>query len=772
MALLAGLCLAGCAGGDGDAGRDGGAPQAEPAHPRLFFSAGDVPGLRARKDGAHAFIWEDMLEDLEGLGPPLEAPDVLTDIRWHAEALVTLALAQLVDPALPYEERMRDYFFHMLRYPNWEDPARPFNNHDLTVGHFLFALSAAYDWHGERLAPAERAEVVERLARYADGWMDTYWMRPAEPAAWTEYKKVANNHHWINNLGMAAAALVLEGEVPGERSRAWLDRTETNLSTVLAVLEDDGTSHEGVPYHSYGQANLFLWLDMRDRRSGENTAAGAPWFANSILYDLYSITPGGTDNYGGVARFGDAPPYHYFPPRAVEAWLARRLRSPLAQWMAVNLDRPRTAASMYLWYDPSVPADFGDPPAWHLFADQGIFVWRSSWEDDAVYFSLKCGSYFGGHEHPDAGHFVLERAGTPYATDCGYSYRKMSDEHNLILVDGTGQHGEGEQWMEAVDPARWAGVPFALADDRFFDLVADPAPMMRSAKLGAWRREVLGFRPGVFVVRDTLEADGPARYDWLLHSFASEPPDSVDATYAYWPLRTRNPWAEAGDGLWRVEPQDGAPPLQVADLSAAAWAAQVEPSFFVPERDPATGLYNVFRLPAQLGFRLRRTREASGASSVVSLRFGEGGSAERWDAADAEGLTLREAGGRVTEIVWPAGGGTARLDGTEAAGVMAGRQLGEPATFGRLVTQWRHRGVLLLQASEPVSLYARLEHAPSPEEPRFVRLEAGRETAVSLHCPGRPGRLTLEDGTGLPFSWHAGLLSFTAPEGAHRVEVH
>ena len=41
---------------------------------------------------------------------------------------------------------------------------------------------------------------------------------------------------------------------------------------VSSVLEPDGTSHEGVAYHTYGQINLFPWVQMRDRALGGNTA--------------------------------------------------------------------------------------------------------------------------------------------------------------------------------------------------------------------------------------------------------------------------------------------------------------------------------------------------------------------------------------------------------------------------------------------------------------------------------------------------------------------
>ena len=121
----------------------------------------------------------------------------------------------------------------------------------------------------------------------------------------------------------------------------------------------------------------------------------------------------------------------------------------------------------YLCLDPTVGAEAPQSrPTWHHFEDKGIFAWRSSWDDDATYFSLKCGSYWGGHEQPDAGHFILHRAGVPYLTDHGYSYDKVANEHNVVIVDGHDQHGGGAQWMSSVDPAYWGKLEVAVAEVR------------------------------------------------------------------------------------------------------------------------------------------------------------------------------------------------------------------------------------------------------------------------------------------------------------------
>lgn len=744
-----------------------------PVHPKLVFSAAELDELRARKDQpGWSGIWAELLDEADGYDDPIPDPGPGRDIRGYADRLMNLALIQLIDPAQPFDDKLWTYFFTMLRYPNWDEgAAEPFNNLDLTVGHFLTALAVTYDWHYDRLTPAERAELRARLRGVAGPWCSSSWMRTYRDIDWTHYGSVTNNHYWINHQGVAAAAFVLADEMPETERAPWVARLEENLGVILSVLEDDGTSNEGVAYHSYGQINLFRWLDFRDRALGGNTATDVPWFRESVLWDLYSVLPGGADNYGGVANFGDCPVSHYNSPRTISAWLARRLGDGRAQWTAENLDNPRRTAWSYLWYDPTVAVvERATLPTWRFFPEKGILAWRSAWDEDATYFSLKSGSYFGGHEQPDAGHFILHRAGVPYLTDHGYSYLKLSDEHNLLLVDGAGQHGEGTQWMAGVDPAHWAHAETVLADARYFDLLADPTPMMLSETLTSWTREVVGLGSDLFLVHDVVRGDATMALELLLHAYRSNPPTGSGLAYSYAELRTENPWREEAAGRWAIRPQDGVPELHVGDASAAAWSATLEPSSYVPEQNPDTRTYNESGARFDVGYRLRRTRSATSTASTVALWFGDDLALESWSDATAEAARLHRGGTDAAFAIWPAGAAVAGFHGADVTGAMAGRRLDEPAVFGRALTGFSAGGEVLVRASAPVDVFARLEHAATAAEPRFALVRAAGSATVELRCPAAPTRVRL-DGTEATFTHAGGLLELTVPAGTHRLEL-
>ncbi len=743
-------------------------------HPFLLFSAGDLPELRARRTASaiQQAYWNYHLADARTYPPPAATTGAGQDIRRYADRLLTLALVQLLDPDQPYNARFREYFFTMLRYANWDDPANPFNNGELTVSHFLVALALAYDWHFEQFSAEEKAEIQTRLARYTDTLLLNSYLRVRDPRDWAKLGTLLNNHSWITNGAAAAVAIALSPELPESRWKPWLDRSETNLANILRILPADGVSPEGATYHSYGLSNLILWLEMRDRYHGTRTMETNLHLQNAARYQLYSVLPGGADNYGGPAPFGDCLASKAESPRTLHAWLARRGADPHAQWAAQSLDWVYRAWPALLWYDAAQPAaDPGTLPTWRLFPEKGLFVWRSSWANDAVYFSLKCGPYEGGHEHPDAGHFILERAGVPYFTDERYSYLKLSDDHNLLLVDGQGQRGEGVQWMTVQNPTTRGRIPVCLAEADYFDLLADPSPRYGQLPLQSWQREVLGFLPGLFVVRDEIRTTTATDLDLLLHSYRTAAPPDRNSDLLWLPHVAENPWAGTAPGRWSLAPRDGAATLHLAELSAPGWAPTLEASWHVPATKFDTGAYNGDFVSYQRGYRLRRRQHGTAATSIQAFWFASAeAGATRLTVDGGEGVAIAVPGSANLTILWPHAGQTATSGEFAAAAAMVGRRRDQPSLFGRAVTHFAEGPQLLVHADVPIDLFARLEHTPDATAPAFARITASSTADILLHCPARPANLAV-DGAPHAVEWADGLLHLRLAAGSSRIEV-
>jgi hypothetical protein len=178
------------------------------------------------------------------------------------------------------------------------------------------------------------------------------------------------------------------------------------------------------------------------------------------------------------------------------------------------------------------------------------------------------------------------------------------------------------------------------------------------------------------------------------------------------------------------------------------------------------GGYNRSFESFQVGHRLRRSVSADSAGSLVALWFGDVLDAESWSDGTADGVRVFDTGGDVALVVWPATSPVTGFHGCDVTGTMAGRRFDEPAYFGRELTRFVQDGDVLVTATTPVSLLARLEHTGS----RFAIVHAGASSDVALFCPVEPTRVTV-DGTDATFSWAGSVLSLTVPAGEHRIDL-
>jgi hypothetical protein len=72
------------------------------------------------------------------------------------------------------------------------------------------------------------------LAAYVDRHVRNFW------------GSLSNNQYWINNAGVAAAAVAFKGEIDEAKRSAWPSRTEANLRAVLSPLPADGAWSSGM----------------------------------------------------------------------------------------------------------------------------------------------------------------------------------------------------------------------------------------------------------------------------------------------------------------------------------------------------------------------------------------------------------------------------------------------------------------------------------------------------------------------------------------------
>ena len=156
-------------------------------HPRIFFTAADIPTIKRHAQGAMKADWLAVQA-----GRTLEAA----------------ALSYVIGEREVYLDVARKRIKELMANPNWaRDPYDPNENRDLTMAGNLSSLSFAYDVLYSALTPVERTAIREQLARNSR----------ATAAYYTKAKRAwryAHNHDYLPMVGLALASYALYGEEP------------------------------------------------------------------------------------------------------------------------------------------------------------------------------------------------------------------------------------------------------------------------------------------------------------------------------------------------------------------------------------------------------------------------------------------------------------------------------------------------------------------------------------------------------------------------------
>jgi hypothetical protein len=180
-----------------------------------------------------------------------------------------------------------------------------------------------------------------------------------------------------------------------------------------------------------------------------------------------------------------------------------------------------------------------------LWENRGLYYFRTGWpsgaSSDDLLFSFYSGKFQGGHAQEDQNQFTLYGYGETWAMDHGPGDDpNESEAHNMILIDGNGQHNAGNSigtdgairnyllndyvdyvFGDATDaytthsPMNNKGFPFPESDWSWGHAGANPVDH-------AYRR-VLVIRdpatPPYFIIIDDIDKDGlPHTYEWRLHT--------------------------------------------------------------------------------------------------------------------------------------------------------------------------------------------------------------------------------------------------------------
>ena len=517
-------------------------------HPRLLLSEESLPALRAFYQSEAGAPWRKKMEAyLPACNPPKDTK-FLTDAtdgqRQGLWRLPTVALHYLITGDTESLKRTKAFLELFLSMPDWETGAE--RNSGMSAANIMIGAALAYDWVYSDLDPAFRDKFRDKLlwharAMYHGGHLmgnpgQHYWQN--DPA---------NNHRWHRNAGLVLSILAIYENKPDEQ---WmLQQAVKDLEFVNKWLPQDGTSHEGPNYLTFGGNHLVLAMDAADRCLGTEFLK-TPYYKNTGLFRTHVLLPG----LKGVFQFGDSPEgsiggYNNFFLKAASVNKQADVKDALLRLLEKQEGAFEFGWFSLLWDNPSLArGNMEKLPTTSFWPDIGFATMRTSWKDDAVAASFKCGPFGGydlnrfaqdnktyvnvAHDDPDANEFLIAMGGELLVKTDGYSEHKASRSHNTILVNGFGQMSkgrpEGGQWsqpssspmteMGVITAWRDAGDIVAVegeASGSYLDYKDKKTGVSRPA-LDRYRRTFLWVKGGYILVLDDIRAPSAVDIDWLV----------------------------------------------------------------------------------------------------------------------------------------------------------------------------------------------------------------------------------------------------------------
>ncbi len=443
-------------------------------HPRLLFSAAELPALRA---GAASGLKAEVLVRLRQRCSELMDPGHPDVLDWRTRArdiwrsrkgifpivsgLDTLAAGYAFtgDPAIG--DYARDVVMTIIEQKLADIPSRSWGaatqgwrrgaGHD--KGNLSRAMAWVYDFCYDRFTPAQRARFAD-FARVCmilnrSTWREDWW-------------QIANNRGSRGILASSWLAMALEGdaELP-DAPRAMVD-CELAVEHYLFLAHDAA----GAPFEGPGYAGCLAYMaataEALRRRGGPNLLTNNR-FERMPEYLAYELLPWG----GAANNWNDCDEANGSIAGSLP--LMGTARAPLLPWLARQLDLhpERGAAHMegqhllyfLLWWKDDqplrTPADLGFPPA-RLFPGRGIASMRTGWGAEDWLLSFFCGpQQYKCHRQGDFNHLSLYALGERFLVDAGYGGASRTanveqtlnrwfgetDAHNTVTLDGGAQRG-------------------------------------------------------------------------------------------------------------------------------------------------------------------------------------------------------------------------------------------------------------------------------------------------------------------------------------------
>ena len=253
-------------------GGDDLAAQAPLAHPRLFFTAEDIPRLREMAATTHNDIWlpiREYAQSLVGSLPPdSSSGQDLSFFRNYGDQLTTLAFACVIEDSPDLCDLAIDFLIAPSGWDQWGES----NQRGLGLAHMLAGSAFGYDWLYDQMTPDQQNTVRINLATWTQRMYEA--SSGTYQAGWNNWwrKSYLQNFYWITNsaLGLAGLALLDDLDDPLQVQCAVSAPTNVNVrtgpGTNYTIAEVIPAGQTRYPIGQMMGEDGYLWWKLDEQR--------------------------------------------------------------------------------------------------------------------------------------------------------------------------------------------------------------------------------------------------------------------------------------------------------------------------------------------------------------------------------------------------------------------------------------------------------------------------------------------------------------------------
>ena len=506
-----------------DDNKDDSIPLINDNFPRLIITSQNIKELSRKAETTHKHLYElaiQLADDLIGEEPP-QAQNAHNKYRRIGESIPSIGLAYLLTKNDKYLTGAEKWIRALLAVDTWEGSA------NLGRSSWITGIAQTYDWLYHHLDDDLKETIIRRLSKEAEIVKNT-----------AASHRALSNHLLIETSALGTVGLILETDHP-DREKFLIQANEWT-EYIIQNAPLDGSWGEGVQYWQYGLGYFLRYLEGAQTSGYHDYFKDYHWLKKTGRFPIHFSVP---DKLTRVINFSDCVTDRYIP--AFLLYLpASKYKDGVVQDFALKIQAMKPHKLSWfdlLTYDASVdPIEYRSvEDKFHHFEDHGFVTMRSSWEEDATLVGFRCGpgpghtnqakperisnrGYGPGHQQPNINHFVIYANGTWLAIDPGYTHLKETRNHNTILVNGRGQAGAGEKWLDYMAFQNREPAPkIMLAETTLeYDYIIGNAGniYVNEAGLEYFERQLMFIKPNVIIIADRLKGKANSSFEWLLQA--------------------------------------------------------------------------------------------------------------------------------------------------------------------------------------------------------------------------------------------------------------